>query len=138
MDSNITEILELERQFWQTMIDRDVDASIRLTDDPCVVAGSQGAAQIDHAMFRQMMTGGTWKLHRFEFKNPLVYFPADGVAIVAYDVLEELTVDGAPLTMNAADTSVWIRRDGRWVCSLHTESVHGDPYGRDRTSATKK
>ncbi|MDP4200370.1 MAG: nuclear transport factor 2 family protein [Bacteroidota bacterium] len=132
MDSNTAEILELERQFWQTMIDRDVDASIRLTDDPCIVAGAQGTAKIDHAMFRQMMIGGTWKLHRFEFKNAQVYFPSTDLAIVAYDVHEELTVDGAPLNMDAADTSVWTRRDGRWVCSLHTESVKGDPYGRDR------
>ena len=26
-------------------------------------------------------------------------------------------------------------KDGRWVCALHTESLKGDPYGRDRRPA---
>ena len=132
MDSNTTELLELERKFWETMVTGDVETAVQLTDDPCIVAGSQGTAKIDHAMFRQMMSGGKWTLHRFEFKNAQVHFPTDGVAIVAYDVHEDLTVEGAPLTMDAADTSVWIRRNGRWLCALHTESLRGDPYGRDR------
>lgn len=114
------------------MIDRDVETAIALTDDPCIVAGAQGTAKIDHAMFRQMMTDNKWMLHRFEFKNAQVHFPSDDVAIVAYEVHEELTVEDKPLTLEAADTSVWVRRDGRWVCSLHTESLRGDPYGRDK------
>ncbi|SRR5579883_1964104 len=126
------EILKLEHAFWQTMIDGDIETALRLTDDPCVVAGSQGTATIDHGMFRNMMTSPSWTLHRFEFKNAQVYFPSPDVAICSYDVHEELTVEGKPLQMDAADTSVWIRKDGRWVCSLHTESLRGDPYGRDR------
>ncbi len=114
------------------MIDGDVDTAIALTDDLCIVAGSQGAAKIDHALYRQMMSGGGWKLLRFEFRNEQVLFPAEDVAIVAYDVREDLTVEGAPITINAADTSVWIRRNARWVCALHTESLRGDPFGRDR------
>ena len=116
------------------MIDRDVEASVQLIDDQCIVAGSQGAGTIDHAMYRNMMNGGTWKLLHFEFKNEQVLFPSADVAIVAYEVHEELTVEGAPLTMDAVDTSVWIRRNGRWLCALHTESLRGDPYGRDRKS----
>ena len=56
----------------------------------------------------------------------------DDVAIVAYQVTEELTVDGKPVTLNAADSSTWIRRNGGWMCALHTEAIAGDPYGRDR------
>ena len=44
----------------------------------------------------------------------------------------ELTVDGKPLQLEAADASVWIKRDGHWRCAVHTESVKGDPFGRDR------
>jgi hypothetical protein len=34
--------------------------------------------------------------------------------------------------MKAADSSTWVRRDGRWVCAVRTESLSGDPFGRDR------
>ena len=60
---------------------------------------------------------------------------SDDVAIIGYKVREKLTVDGKPLTMEAADASTWVRKNGRWVCALHTESVAGDPYGRDRNKA---
>jgi hypothetical protein len=56
----------------------------------------------------------------------------DDTAIVAYTVHEELTVDGKPVSIDAADTSTWVRRDGRWLCALHSESLAGDPFGRDR------
>ena len=56
-------------------------------------------------------------------------------AVVAYTVREELTVDGQPVGFDAADTSTWVRRGDRWVCAAHTESLRGDPFGRDRSSA---
>jgi hypothetical protein len=61
----------------------------------------------------------------------------DDVAVVAYKVKEQLTVEGKPLTFEAADASTWVRRDGRWMCALHTEAIIGDPFGRDRQGATK-
>jgi hypothetical protein len=60
---------------------------------------------------------------------------ADDVAIVAYKVTEDLTVQGKPVHLEAADSSTWVRRDGRWVCALHTEAIAGDPFGRDRRPA---
>lgn len=56
----------------------------------------------------------------------------DDVALVAYKVHEDLTVDGKKVSMDAADSSVWVRRNDQWRCALHTESLAGDPYGRDR------
>lgn len=60
---------------------------------------------------------------------------AGDTAVLAYEVHGELTVDGALVTIDAADSSVWVRRGGRWLCALHTESIAGDPFGRDRAVA---
>jgi hypothetical protein len=127
-----TEILALERKFWQSMIDRDSAAGAALAADPCLVTGAQGVGRIDRKTFASMMDGGTWRLHAFEFRDVKFLAVADNVAVIAYTVREELTVDGKPLTMEAADASTWVKKDGGWVCALHTESVLGDPYGRDR------
>ena len=72
-----------------------------------------------------------WKLTAFELSSPIVKLLTDDVAVVAYKVREELMVDGKPLTLDASDTSTWVRRNGRWVCAVHTEAVAGDPFGRD-------
>jgi hypothetical protein len=49
-------------------------------------------------------------------------------------VKEEMTVDGKPVTIDAADASTWVRRNGKWRCAMHAESIKGDPFGRDGAS----
>jgi hypothetical protein len=60
----------------------------------------------------------------------------DDVAVLAYKVHEELTVEGKKVSFDAADASTWVKRKGQWLCALHTESLSGDPFGRDRQRAT--
>jgi hypothetical protein len=127
-----TELLDLENQFWQCMKDKDVDKALEMTNDPCIVTGAQGVAAIDKKTFARLMETGTWELHDFDIRDVQVQQISDDVAIIGYKVREKLTVDGKPLTMDAADASTWVKKDGRWLCALHTESVAGDPYGRDR------
>lgn len=126
------QLLDLEKQYWQAIKDRDVQAAMRLTDDPCIVTGAQGVARITQKAFVAMLQAGGWTLHQFDFTDVEVRIVGDDTAIVAYKVKEVLTVDGKPITFEAADSSTWVRRDGQWVCALHTEAVLGDPFGRDR------
>jgi hypothetical protein len=131
------QILDLENQFWQSMIDKDAEAGVRLTADPCIVAGAQGVSRIDSKTFAKMVEHGTWILHDYEFSDVKVERVTDDVAVIAYKVRENLTVDGKKLTLEAADASTWVRDGDGWKCALHTESVLGDPYGRDRKPVTK-
>jgi uncharacterized protein (TIGR02246 family) len=129
------EVVDLERQYWQAIKDNDVETALRLTDDPCIVTGAQGVNQIDRRTFEEMMKASPWTLQKFELDDDVqVRLLGDDVAIVAYKVREELTLDGKPMTLEAADSSTWVRRNGRWVCALHTEAIAGDPFGRDRKS----
>lgn len=127
------ELLDLEKRYWQAIKDQDADAAMRLTAEPCVVTGAQGVGMIDRKTLEAMMKSTSYILNRFELKDGAhVHLLRDDVAIVAYQVHEELTVDGEPVTLDAADSSVWVLRDGRWLCALHTESIAGDPFGRNR------
>jgi ketosteroid isomerase-like protein len=121
------EVVEAEQQFWQSMVDKDADAAMRLSDDVCLLTGAQGASSFPKEAFKKMMDGASYTLHRFELKEPKVLQLKDDVAVVAYQVHEELTVDGKPVTVDAADASTWVRKGGRWLCALHTESILGDP-----------
>jgi hypothetical protein len=127
------QLLDLERAYWQALKDGDHEAALRLTDDPCLLAGAQGVASLDHAALVAMMKQGNWQLRAFDIDPDVkVRMINDDVAVLAYKVREELVVDGEPLKLEAADASTWARRNGRWVCVLHTESIAGDPLGRDR------
>jgi uncharacterized protein (TIGR02246 family) len=131
------EVLDLEKRYWQALKDQDVDAAMRLTDEPCIVTGAQGIALIDRKTLAAMMKETSYTLNRFVLKDGAqVRLLRDDVAIVAYQVHEELTVGGKPVTLDAADSSTWVRRNGRWLCALHTEAILGDPFGRDRQRTT--
>jgi hypothetical protein len=130
------ELLDQERRFWQAMKDKDADTAAELTDDACIVTGAQGAARIDRKAFVGMLKESAWTINDFKIADGAeVLQLTDDVAVVAYQIREDLTVDGAPVTLEAADASTWVRRDGQWLCALHTESITGDPFGRDRVPA---
>ena len=130
------ELLELERRFWQALKDDDVETALSMTDEPCVVTGPQGVASISKEAFREMMRSSPYKLNSFELGDDAqVRLLSDDVAIVAYPVHEEFTMDGKPLVLDALDSSTWVRRNGRWLCAMHCEALKGDPFGRDRVSA---
>ncbi|HEY8256409.1 MAG TPA: nuclear transport factor 2 family protein [Gemmatimonadales bacterium] len=127
------EILALEKRYWQAIKDKDAEMAMRLTDEPCIVTGAQGVGSLDRKTLGAMMKSATYTLNRFEIKDGAqVRLIRDDVAVVAYQVHEELTVNGQPVSLDAADASTWIRRDGRWLCALHAEAITGDPFGRDR------
>lgn len=128
------ELFEVEKRFWDAMKQKDARTAEKLTDNNCIVVGAQGVSAIDRKTMAKMTTEGQWDLQQYSFdsKNAQVRFIADDIAIVAYKVNEHLVVDGKTLPIEANDSSVWVRRDGEWLCALHTESLAGDPYGRDR------
>jgi uncharacterized protein DUF4440 len=131
---NKQEILHLEYEFWDAFQKNDAATAARLTDEQCVLTGAQGAAMIHPADFAPMMQQPQYVLLSYQFDESSIQFLplGDDEAVIAYRVTEDLTVEGEPVTLEAFDSSLWRRREGRWVCSLHTESIAGDPFGRDR------
>jgi hypothetical protein len=129
------ELLEHERRFWNAMRDKDGEAASEMTNDRCIVVGSQGVSAIDPNTMARLTNSGDWELERFTFDESTaqVQFLNDDIALVAYRVKEKLTVDGKPVNLEANDASVWVRKNGEWLCAMHTESLAGDPFGRDRT-----
>jgi len=131
------ELLDLEKQYWQAIKDKDAEAASRLTDEECILTGAQGVGRINRKVLSDMITNAPHTLHAFELKDAEVRQVRDDVAVLAYKVHEELTVDGKPVTLDAADASTWVRRNGRWLCALHTESIAGDRFGRDRNRSDR-
>jgi limonene-1,2-epoxide hydrolase len=76
------EILDLEKRFWKTMQDKDIDAALQLTDDPCIVTGAQGVARIDKQTLAKLMTNSTWKLHDFDIKEVQVQPLSNDVVVI--------------------------------------------------------
>jgi uncharacterized protein (TIGR02246 family) len=128
------EIFNLETQYWNAMKEKDTETILSLTADPCIVTGAQGVMKYSKTDFTAMMKMPQhYSLEDFQIGSDYqVCVLNDDTAVIGYKVKETLTVQGKPVSLEAAQASTWIRKKGQWTCSLHSESITGDPFGRDR------
>lgn len=124
------ELLNLERRYWSAVQEKDAATATALSDDPCILVGAQGVGEVSKEQLVGMFDAANYDLERFDIEDVHVRKLSDGVVALAYKVSESLVVDGQDVTLEAFESSVWVRRNGEWVCSLHTESLAGDPFGR--------
>jgi hypothetical protein len=132
------EIIAVEREYWDSMISKDPKVATRLTADESMIVGSQGVSTVTPKTIGPMVQSDGWKLKKYEFSDIKVSSPSPDLALIGYHVKEELEVEGKPVSFEANDSTAWARQNGKWVSILHTESIAGDPFGRDRTPAKKK
>ena len=69
-----------------------------------------------------MTEEGNWTLESYAFEDVEVSTPSPDVALIAYTVRQDVTMDGKPDSLRAADSSVWIRGKNGWECHAHSET----------------
>lgn len=74
------EIMELERKFWQSMMDMDVDTAVSLFDDQSTAANARGIHYFGPAQYKAMALSGDARTTSFEFFDERVIFPIPDVA----------------------------------------------------------
>ena len=125
------ELIDLEKRYWDAIKEKDAVVATQLSHDPCILAGAHGVTTLDRDSLARMTEQSPWTLDDFKLEDVQVQLVRDDVAIVAYRVKESLIVRGRPLTLEAADSSTWVRANGRWLCALHAEITGGwDPAPR--------
>ncbi len=116
-------IVKLESRFWQSMLDKDADTAATMLADESLVIGPQGIKRITPQVFKDMTRDDKWRLDSFKLSKVEVVFPAEDVAVIAYEVQEKGEMGGKPMDLECADSSTWIRDGDAWKCSLHTETI---------------
>jgi ketosteroid isomerase-like protein len=117
------EIETLERAFWQSMVDNDPTVATGLLAERALMVSGHGAMSFDHAGYTRMANDPSHKLLAFDLRDLEVLFPSNDVAIATYKVDQQVEYDGKPQTMQAVDSSTWVRGADGWKCAAHTESL---------------
>src|SRR5262245_11577749 len=128
------ELLALERQYWDALKDGDARTVRRLTAEDSTTASPRGVNVLSPDSIGQMVENPPHKLvdYGIDPQSTRITRICDDAVAIAYGLHEDLQVDGKPVKLDVVDTSIWKQTDDGWKCVLHTESIKGDPYGRDR------
>src|SRR5215470_10776596 len=84
------ELMHLETQYWEAIKTKDFEKALSMTDDPCLVVGPRGVDSVDREKFRSMMKSQTHSLRNFELKDAKVHPLTEDVAVLAYNIREDL------------------------------------------------
>jgi len=124
MPTSSKTLVELEKRFWQAIVDQDSNAAIEMLAEPSMMVNSHGAMKFDHDSYRQMAEKGPMVLESFELSEMNVTFPNESTAVLTYHVKQKTAPrgDGKSELQEMNDTSTWIRSGDRWQCVLHTET----------------
>ncbi len=110
-----TEILGLERMYWDAMKNNDVESAISLTKFPCTISGPQGTRRVSEKEYRKLMSSMKGDCYEgVQIENPEVDVLGTDTALISYST----QVKG----MKMLDISTWVRDGGKWVCAFHAEN----------------
>jgi hypothetical protein len=117
-------LVDLETKFWQSLVDEDADAALNLLDDPALMVSEHGAMKFNHSDYKRMAEQGPIVVKSFKLSNIDVTFPKDDTAVLTYRVKQSLAQRGKSqeIKREMADSSVWARKNGKWLCVMHTET----------------
>ena len=111
------EILNLEKKYWTAMKDQDLETALSLTDFPCFVAGARGYQVVDRPTFEKMFKSHEGSIKSFDFDETKF-----DVKQVSPDTVVSAYQIQSSANLPAVDTSTWIRKNNKWVCTMHTET----------------
>jgi hypothetical protein len=120
-------LVDLEKKFWQSMVDNDIESAIGLLHEPALMVSSRGSLKFDRAQYRKMAEDGPVVVTSFEFSDMQVVFPDDRTAILAYRVKQGVAPRGKrgeAKEEEMYDSSTWIRSGEEWLCVMHTETPY--------------
>ena len=120
------EIIALEKSYWDAMKSKDGAKSAELSGTISLVTGANGVTSIAKAKMGKMTEDGNWTLDSYKFGDVQVVTPTPDVAIIAYTVTQNVTMDGKSQELKAADSSTWIRGADGWECHGHSETFLKD------------
>ena len=113
-----TAVVNLEKSAWEAYKNKQGDAFRKLLAKDYYGAYAEGIKNLD-AEVADMEKG---ELRQYSFADTKVVFPNPDVAVMTYKVTMQGTSSaGQDISGTYNASSVWVKRDGKWLGALHTE-----------------
>ena len=90
MQPQANTIIDLEKKFWQSIVDNETDVALGMLAEPSLMVSSHGAMSFDHQKYRQMAQQGKMVLRSYELSDMQVIFPNENTAVATYHVRQTM------------------------------------------------
>lgn len=129
MSPDRDELIDLEKKFWQSMVDEQTDVALHMLAEPSFIVSPHGTMKFNHDTYRKMAEQGSVVIKRYDLGEMEATFIGDGAAVLCYEVRQVVAPRGKDqeTEQHMKDTSTWVKVDGNWRCAMHTET----PVSRD-------
>jgi hypothetical protein len=118
-----TQIIELEKKYWQGMENHDYETVRKLTHFPCIIAGKSGLQSVDEAAFKKMFESVDGdKIKVVRFSDVQTQLLNENTAVTAYLIELKIADEKQNNPVKCACTSTWVKENNNWVCAMHTET----------------
>ena len=109
---------KMENQLWQDVKDHNMD------DFKSHMMGDYRGVYADGIMNLDAEVNDIekMKVDEYTISNKGFTMPADNVAILTYMVSVKGTYEDQEMSSDHNSTSVWVKKDGKWMVALHAQS----------------
>lgn len=114
------EIVQLDRQFWQAIMDRDIDFCRRTMADDVVVVSSEGIAGKEETL--KMLASPEGRMTGYELGEMMVRELTEDCVLLAYRAHMTGEYKGQQMSMDLNCSSVFVLRHGQWLAAFHQET----------------
>jgi uncharacterized protein (TIGR02246 family) len=117
------EIVAAEKRGWQAYADHDVKAYSDGWTDDAVEVLADGSVLMDKQAILADLKSTTCKVRSFDIANTKVRQVSPDVAILTYNLTQDVTCGATKLAPKANVSSLYVRRGGKWLAVHYQETA---------------
>lgn len=113
------DVLALERAYWEAMKNGDSEGVEKLTDESCIVVGPEGIGEFDPKTVGAMVEDMPYELQSYEIGQ-------DAKVRMLAGTSPSSRIRSTSRSTETVRPRYWmpsVRRDGHWMCAMHTETI---------------
>ena len=117
------DIVAAEKRAWQGFADHDVKTYSDVWTDDAVEFLADGSVMTDKQAILADLKSTTCKVKSFDIANAKVRQVSPDVAILTYDLSQDVTCGATKLAPKANASSLYVRRGGKWLGVHYQETA---------------
>jgi uncharacterized protein (TIGR02246 family) len=122
-------VTSIEKSLWKAWKNNDTAVFQQHLADDAVGVGPQGVISGKEQLVREM-TAEPCDVRDFSFSDWNVHQISEDAVLVTYKAKQDATCGGTQIPSEVVASSIYVKKDGRWLAYSHQETPLMDPSTR--------